>query len=62
VTRRPLVLQLVKVDDPGAAEYGEFVHVGGKKWLNFGKQQPASYFSALRYGFKTASALVWMLY
>ena len=38
VTRRPLVLQLVKVDDAGAAEYGEFVHASGKKWFNFGKQ------------------------
>lgn len=35
VTRRPLVLQLVKLDDPGAAEYGEFAHSGPRKWTNF---------------------------
>eukprot|EP00798_Chlamydomonas_sp_ICE-L_P016681 gene16681-22940_t len=36
VTKRPLVLQLVKVDgDPNAAEYGEFVHTAGKKWSDF---------------------------
>lgn len=35
VTRRPLVLQLVKLDDPGAAEYGEFGHSAGKKYYNF---------------------------
>lgn len=40
VTRRPLVLQLVKLDDPGAAEYGEFGHAAGKKYYNFGKKQP----------------------
>lgn len=37
VTRRPLVLQLVKLDEPNAAEYGEFGHNPGKKWTNFGK-------------------------
>lgn len=37
VTRRPLVLQLVKVDDPNAAEWGEFGHNPGKKWTNFGE-------------------------
>ena len=37
VTKRPLVLQLVKMDDPQAQEYGEFAHSGNKKWTNFGK-------------------------
>ena len=36
VTRRPLVLQLVKLDDPMAQDYGEFSHVPNKKWTNFG--------------------------
>lgn len=37
VTRRPLVLQLVKLDDPKAVEYGEFSHTGNKHWTSFGK-------------------------
>lgn len=37
VTRRPLVLQLVKLDDPNASEYGEFAHHPGRTWPNFGK-------------------------
>ena len=37
VTKRPLVLQLVKAEDPKAQEYGEFAHTGDKKWTNFGK-------------------------
>lgn len=37
VTRRPLVLQLVKLDDQHAAEYGEFGHNPGKKFYNFGE-------------------------
>ena len=37
VTKRPLVLQLVKAEDPKAQEYGEFAHSGDKKWTNFGK-------------------------
>ncbi len=36
VTRRPLVLQLVKLEDQNAQEYGEFGHAGGKKFYNFG--------------------------
>ena len=28
VTRRPLVLQLVRLDDPNDKEYGEFLHNG----------------------------------
>mmetsp|Transcript_14458 Transcript_14458/g.31336 ORF Transcript_14458/g.31336 Transcript_14458/m.31336 type:complete len:628 (+) Transcript_14458:150-2033(+) len=35
VTRRPLVLQLVKVDDPNAIDYGEFTHTGTKRWTDF---------------------------
>ena len=37
VTRRPLVLQLVKLDDPKAVEYGEFSHTGNKHWTSFGE-------------------------
>jgi hypothetical protein len=39
VTRRPLVLNLVHVDDEKAAEYGEFMHKQGQKFFDFGKQQ-----------------------
>ncbi|GAX77714.1 hypothetical protein CEUSTIGMA_g5157.t1 [Chlamydomonas eustigma] len=35
VTKRPLVLQLVKLEDPKAEEYGEFAHAGNKRWPNF---------------------------
>eukprot|EP00198_Chlamydomonas_reinhardtii_P011594 XP_001700931.1 dynamin-related GTPase [Chlamydomonas reinhardtii] len=35
VTRRPLVLQLVKTDDPNAVDYGEFAHAPGRKFTNF---------------------------
>jgi hypothetical protein len=38
VTRRPLVLNLVHVDDEKAAEYGEFMHKQGQKFFDFGKQ------------------------
>ena len=36
VTRRPLVLQLVHLDDPSAREYGEFLHNNREKMYNFG--------------------------
>uniref|UniRef100_A0A7S0WQS1 Dynamin GTPase n=1 Tax=Chlamydomonas leiostraca TaxID=1034604 RepID=A0A7S0WQS1_9CHLO len=35
VTRRPLVLQLVKEDDPNAQEWGVFGHNPDKRWFNF---------------------------
>lgn len=35
VTRRPLVLQLVKLEDPNATDYGEFSHAPGRKFANF---------------------------
>ena len=37
VTRRPLVLNLVHVDDPNAKEYGEFMHKQGQKVFDFGE-------------------------
>lgn len=37
VTRRPLVLQLVKADDASTPEYGEFAHQSGKRYYKFGK-------------------------
>eukprot|EP00877_Chromochloris_zofingiensis_P008940 jgi/Chrzof1/429/Cz01g15170.t1 len=37
VTRRPLVLNLVHVDDPKAQEYGEFMHRQGQKIFDFDK-------------------------
>ena len=37
VTRRPLVLQLVRLDDPNDKEYGEFLHNGRQKMYNFGE-------------------------
>ncbi|KAF6255607.1 dynamin-related GTPase [Scenedesmus sp. NREL 46B-D3] len=37
VTRRPLVLNLVHVDDEKAAEYGEFMHKQGQKFFDFDK-------------------------
>ena len=39
VTRRPLVLQLVKLEDETAADYGEFGHNPGKKWFDFNQIQ-----------------------
>ena len=35
VTRRPLILQLVHLQDPNAAEYGEFLHNGRQKMASF---------------------------
>eukprot|EP00210_Caulerpa_lentillifera_P005765 g5512.t1 len=35
VTRRPLVLQLVHLDDSAAQEVGEFMHAKGRKYTNF---------------------------
>lgn len=35
VTRRPCVLNLVKLDDPKAQDYGEFVHKPGQKFFDF---------------------------
>lgn len=35
VTRRPLILQLVHLQDPNAAEYGEFLHNGRQKMTSF---------------------------
>jgi len=37
VTRRPLLLQLVRLEDPNAQEYGEFLHNNRQKMTNFGK-------------------------
>jgi hypothetical protein len=37
VTRRPLVLNLVHLDDAGAKEYGEFMHKQGNKFFDFGE-------------------------
>lgn len=37
VTRRPLVLNLVHLDDPSAKEYGEFMHKQGQKVYDFGE-------------------------
>ena len=39
VTRRPLVLNLVHVDDEKAAEYGEFMHKQGQKFFDFGENR-----------------------
>lgn len=35
VTKRPLVLQLVHIEDPGAVPYGEFLHAGPRKYTGF---------------------------
>ena len=40
VTRRPLVLQLVHLDDPAAREYGEFLHNNRLKMYDFGASPP----------------------
>lgn len=37
VTRRPLVLNLVHLDDTNAKEYGEFMHKQGQKFFDFGE-------------------------
>jgi len=37
VTKRPLVLQLVNLPDPGAKEYGEFLHMNREKMYDFGE-------------------------
>ena len=37
VTKRPLVLQLVNLPDPGAREYGEFLHMNREKIYDFCK-------------------------
>lgn len=36
VTKRPLVLQLVHTEDPDQPDYGEFLHTGSRKWMDFG--------------------------
>lgn len=36
VTRRPLVLNLVHLEDSNAKEYGEFMHKQGQKIFDFG--------------------------
>ena len=36
VTRRPLLLQLVRLEDASAQEYGEFLHNNRQKMTNFG--------------------------
>jgi hypothetical protein len=36
VTRRPLELQLETAADPNAKEYGEFGHLPGQKFFDFG--------------------------
>ena len=40
VTRRPLLLQLVRLVDPNAQEYGEFLHNNRQKMTNFGRLLP----------------------
>lgn len=35
VTRRPLILQLVTLQQPNALEYGEFLHIKDKKFYEF---------------------------
>jgi dynamin 1-like protein len=42
VTKRPLVLNLVHLDDNDAKEYGEFMHRQGQKIYDFGKLQGQS--------------------
>ena len=37
VTRRPLILQLVHLDDPKAREEAEFLHLKGQKFYDFDK-------------------------
>lgn len=41
VTKRPLVLQLVHTDDPSQPDYGEFLHTGSRKWMDFGAHHPS---------------------
>ena len=36
VTRRPLILQLYKID-PGKEDYAQFLHTGDKKFIDFCK-------------------------
>jgi hypothetical protein len=36
VTRRPLVLQLVRLEDPAARAHGEFLHIGPRPFYSFG--------------------------
>lgn len=36
VTRRPLILQLVQLEDKNAKEWGEFAHMPGEKLNDFG--------------------------
>ena len=43
VTRRPLVLQLVRLEDPSAQEYGEFLHNNRQKMTNFGVRPPPAH-------------------
>ena len=40
VTRRPLELQLETAADPNAKEYGEFGHLPGQKFFDFGAPPP----------------------
>ena len=39
VTRRPLVMQLVHLEDQSAREYGEFLHNNRQKLYDFGMPQ-----------------------
>ena len=51
VTRRPLLLQLVRLEDPNAREYGEFLHNNREKMYNFGALFTCSLSSSLYYIF-----------
>ena len=51
VTRRPLLLQLVRLDDPNAQEYGEFLHNNRQKMTNFGGLHVATALSNVRLDF-----------
>jgi len=37
VTRRPLVMQLVRLEDAAAKPYGEFLHAGPRQFWSFGE-------------------------
>jgi hypothetical protein len=48
VTRRPLVLQLQKIDE-GSREYAEFLHLPRKRFTDFGNFTHSSTFKPFLY-------------
>ena len=57
-TRRPLLLQLVRIDDEEAVEYGEFGHLPGRKFFDFSQIRAEIQVSAFRLRVLISSSIV----